>query len=81
MPQPEPQAEARRRCGISPNLPRQRTQWRASHPGYWKRYRAAKSEAAGQNRAQQRQRDRRQRLAALANANSALDLTELLLSN
>jgi hypothetical protein len=48
--------------------------WRANHPGYWKRYRATKPEAAEQNRAQQRRRDLRQRLAGLANNNSALDL-------
>src|SRR6266550_6078958 len=48
--------------------------WRASHPGYWKQYRAAKPDSAERNRAHQRQRDLRQPLAALANNNSALDL-------
>jgi hypothetical protein len=48
--------------------------WRANNPGYWKRYRATKPDAAEQNRAHQRQRDLRQRLARLANNNSALDL-------
>jgi hypothetical protein len=48
--------------------------WRANHPGYWKQYRAAKTDAVERNRAQQRQRDMRQRLADLANNNSALDL-------
>jgi hypothetical protein len=48
--------------------------WRANHPGYWKRYRAAKPDSAQRNRAHQRQRDLRQRLAGLANNNSALDL-------
>lgn len=48
--------------------------WRANHPGYWKQYRAAKPEAVERNSAQQRQRDMRQRLANLANNNSALDL-------
>ncbi len=48
--------------------------WRANHPGYWKRYRAAKPESAAENRTQQRKRDLRRRLAALANNNLALDL-------
>jgi len=48
--------------------------WRANHPGYWKQYRAAKPDAVERNRVQQRQRDMRQRLADLANNNSALDL-------
>ena len=48
--------------------------WRANHPGYWKRYRAAKPESVTRNRTQQRQRDLRRRLAALANNNVALDL-------
>jgi len=48
--------------------------WRADHPGYWKQYRAAKPESAERNRAQQQQRDQRQRLLRLANNNSALDL-------
>lgn len=48
--------------------------WRANHPGYWKRYRAAKPRSAERNRSQQQQRDLRQRLADLANNNSALDL-------
>jgi hypothetical protein len=48
--------------------------WRANHPGYWKQYRAGKPDAVERNRAQQRQRDMRQRLADLANNNSALDL-------
>jgi hypothetical protein len=48
--------------------------WRADHPGYWQRYRAAKPESAERNRVQQRQRDQRQRLLRLANNNSALDL-------
>ncbi len=48
--------------------------WRANHPDYWKQYRAAKSESVERNRTQQRQRDLRQRLAELANNNSALDL-------
>jgi hypothetical protein len=49
-------------------------QWRANHPGYWKRYRAAKPESAERNRTRQHQRDLRQRLAGLANNNVALDL-------
>lgn len=48
--------------------------WRANHPGYWKQYRAAKSESVQRNRIQQRQRDLRRRLADLANNNPALDL-------
>ena len=48
--------------------------WRANHPGYWKRYRAAKPESVARNRTQQRQRDRRRRLSYLANNNLALDL-------
>jgi hypothetical protein len=48
--------------------------WRANHPGYWKQYRAAKPDAVERNRVQQRRRDLRQRLADLANNNSALDL-------
>lgn len=48
--------------------------WRANHVGYWKQYRAAKPESVQRNRAQQKQRDLRRRLANLANSNSALDL-------
>ena len=48
--------------------------WRASHPQYWKQYRAAKPEAVERNRVQQQQRDLRRRLANLANNNVALDL-------
>src|SRR5437667_3792535 len=48
--------------------------WRANHAGYWQQYRAAKPESVQRNRSQQRQRDLRQRLANLANNNSALDL-------
>ncbi len=48
--------------------------WRANHAGYWKQYRASKPESSERNRAQQRQRDLRRRLANLANNNSALDL-------
>jgi hypothetical protein len=48
--------------------------WRANHRGYWKQYRAAKPESAQRNRVQQNRRDLRQRLAGLANNNSALDL-------
>jgi len=48
--------------------------WRADHPDYWQQYRAAKPESVERNRAQQRQRDQRQRLLGLANNNSALDL-------
>ena len=48
--------------------------WRANHAGYWQQYRAAKPESVQRNRSQQRQRDLRQRLAHLANNNSALDL-------
>jgi len=48
--------------------------WRANHAGYWKRYRTAKPESVERNRAQQQKRDLRQRLADLANNNSALDL-------
>src|SRR5258708_5971008 len=47
--------------------------WRANHAGYWQQYRAAKPESVQRNRSQQRQRDLRQRLANLANNNSALD--------
>jgi hypothetical protein len=50
------------------------SKWRANHPGYWKQYRAAKPESVERNRIQQQQRDLRQRLAHLANNNSALDL-------
>ncbi len=45
--------------------------WRANHPGYWKRYRAAKPESVARNRTQQRKRDLRRRLATLANNNLA----------
>ena len=48
--------------------------WRANHAGYWKQYRAAKPDTIERNRTQQRRRDLRQRLADLANNNSALDL-------
>jgi hypothetical protein len=48
--------------------------WRARHPGYWQRYRAARPESVQRNRTRQRQRDLRRRLARLANNNSALDL-------
>jgi hypothetical protein len=48
--------------------------WRASHRDYWKQYRAAKPESAQRNRLRQNQRDLRQRLAGLANNNSALNL-------
>jgi hypothetical protein len=48
--------------------------WRASHPGYWKRYRAARPGSVERNRTQQQQRDWRRRLTDLANNNSALDL-------
>ena len=48
--------------------------WRSNHPGYWKQYRAAKPDAVERNRTQQQQRDLRQRLADVANNNSALDL-------
>ena len=48
--------------------------WRANHSDYWKQYRTDKPDAVERNRAQQRQRDLRQRLANLANNNSALDL-------
>src|SRR5215469_13589164 len=48
--------------------------WRADHPGYWRRYRAAHPQSAERNRTRQRQRDQRQRLLHLANNNSALDL-------
>lgn len=48
--------------------------WRRKHPLYWKQYRLAKPASADQNRTRQRQRDLRQRLAGLANNNSALDL-------
>jgi len=48
--------------------------WRANNPGYWKRYRAAKPDFRQRNRTRQRQRDLRQRVASLANNNSALDL-------
>ena len=51
--------------------------WRANHPGYWTQYRAVKPESAERNRTRQRQRDLRQRLAGLANNNSALDLKSL----
>ena len=50
------------------------SKWRANHPGYWKQYRAAQPDAVERNRAQQRRRDLRLRLADLANNNSALDL-------
>jgi len=48
--------------------------WRANHRGYWKQYRRAKPESAERNRVQQSQRDLRQRLADLANNNSAVNL-------
>jgi hypothetical protein len=48
--------------------------WRANHAGYWKQYRIANPGSVERNRIQQRQRDLRQRLAHLANNNSALDL-------
>jgi hypothetical protein len=49
-------------------------QWRAAHPDYWKRYRTARPASVERNRARQHQRDLRQRLAGLANNNSALEL-------
>jgi hypothetical protein len=49
--------------------------WRASHPGYWKQYRAAKPESVARNRTQQQQRRLRRRLAVVANNHSALELT------
>jgi hypothetical protein len=48
--------------------------WRARHPDYWPQYRTAKPASVERNRTQQQQRDRRRRLADLANNNSALDL-------
>jgi hypothetical protein len=49
-------------------------QWRANHPGYWKRYRSSKPESAARNRTRPQQRDLRQRLARLANNHLAPDL-------
>lgn len=46
-------------------------QWRADHPDYWKKYRAARPDSVERNRAQQQVRDQRQRLRDLANNNSA----------
>jgi hypothetical protein len=48
--------------------------WRADHPGYWKKYRTDKPEAAERNRIRQQHRDQRQRLLDPANNNVALDL-------
>jgi hypothetical protein len=48
--------------------------WRSEHPGYWKRYREKNPDSAGHNREEQKKRDRKRRLLALANNNSALDL-------
>lgn len=50
-------------------------QWRRSQPGYWKHYRATHPQSRERNRIQQQYRDRRRRLANLANNNSALPLT------
>jgi len=49
--------------------------WRANNPGYWKQYRAAHPASTDRNRIAQQRRDLRQRLARLANNNSALNLT------
>lgn len=61
-------AEYREVCRDSPR------KWRARHPDYWKRYREEHPAAADRNRRRQQVRDRRQRLASLANNTSALDL-------
>jgi hypothetical protein len=41
--------------------------WREAHPDYWKKYRQAHPEQVERNRRQQRLRDRKRRLANLAN--------------
>jgi hypothetical protein len=41
--------------------------WRKANPGYWKRYRNDHPEQVDRNRRQQRLRDKKQRLANLAN--------------
>jgi hypothetical protein len=60
--------EYREVCRDSPR------KWRAANPGYWKRYREKRPEAAEQNRRRQKLRDRKRRLCDLANNTSALDL-------
>jgi hypothetical protein len=57
--------EYREVCRDSPR------KWRAANPGYWKRYREKRPEAAEQNRRRQKLRDRKRRLCDLANNNSA----------
>jgi hypothetical protein len=44
--------------------------WRRDHCGYWEQYRRAHPQSVQRNRAQQHQRDLRQRLLELANNNS-----------
>jgi hypothetical protein len=48
--------------------------WRAENPGYWKHYRQARPDQAGQNRVLQQTRDQKRRVRDLANNNLALDL-------
>ena len=43
------------------NQKRYQKQWRDSHPGYWRGYRAANPEYAQRNRERQRERDARRR--------------------
>ena len=45
--------------------------WRETHPAYWKTYRQDHPEQVERNRRQQRLRDRKRRLANLANNNVA----------
>ncbi len=46
--------------------------WRRSNPDYWKKYRQDHPEQVERNRRQQRWRDRKRRLANLANNNLAI---------
>ena len=45
--------------------------WRSQNPDYWKRYREAHPDKAGQNRALQQTRDQKRRVRDLANNNLA----------
>lgn len=49
-------------------------QWRKEHPEYWRQYRHAHPASVEQNRQQQKSRDRKRRLATLANNIPASDL-------
>jgi hypothetical protein len=49
--------------------------WRRQQLGYWKQYRAAHPDVAGQNRQKQASRDRKRQFLHVANNTSASDLT------